>query len=824
MKCFSAFLANAALWAGIILPLFTLAFEMQTHACAAEHFDPIPTWGHVLLVALVPAAIFGVWLAGRGAGVGSHGFVTALHGAALAPLLLHLLALGPLNVMACAMLPFAALMLFGAQGGGIMVFMLVLATLGPLAGMIGWIIAAVRLRRVRTALSPEVRRRSRRVGLGALLAGAAAVAVVEWPLVRTYEALRVATFANALASVRAAAIESLRTSRREDFLLRLCYADSRATTVGAFGPLARIFTPEISSVFGVGRGGLETRSFDVDALRGAYFRVTGRVFTDQPPPRLRQWRMLGSRVAEDGRFSGLAWDEARGGESVGARLRGLSLAASRMDWHVDKASALAHGEWTLEFRNTHANAQEARCQMLLPPRACVSRLTLWINDEPREAAFGAKAQVREAYRQTVVVDRRDPVLVNMTGPDRVLTQCFPVPANGTMKIRLGITAPCDGTVGNKLAMPLFLERNFSVPPSLMHSVWAQADAPLRTSLAEANAVQDKQGQWTWQNEVPDAGLSALSFACDSPPVAKTWTEDPFAAAGEGKFLVREIRPTEQPPPAHVIAVVDGSEQMRPHAATIVKALQGIPTSQKVTAILSTDHEPAQFDREAIASRITPHAFRGGRDSMPALKLALRLARESNKPAVIIWLHGPQPWKSDGVSGLEQLIERAVEPPAIQTVCLAHGPNRVLEQLYQSTVLRGESRWDGSEAGLKTLLADACSVGLRPAHEFTRAAEPPSDGAKVWDQMARHFVFEEVLAAFRGQSRVPDAHAKRAARYQLVTPYSGAVVLETQAQYERAGLKPVDASTTPLIPGGVPEPSRMILLLVGLGSLLMRRRR
>ncbi len=96
-----------------------------------------------------------------------------------------------------------------------------------------------------------------------------------------------------------------------------------------------------------------------------------------------------------------------------------------------------------EFRNQHEWSQrEARAQVLLPPGGVVSRVTLWVNGEPREAAFAGRGEVRAAYQQVAVQQRRDPVLVTMSGPDRVLVQCFPIqPNGGTMKIRLGITVP-----------------------------------------------------------------------------------------------------------------------------------------------------------------------------------------------------------------------------------------------------------------------------------------------------------------------------------------------------------------------------------------------
>jgi len=52
---------------------------------------------------------------------------------------------------------------------------------------------------------------------------------------------------------------------------------------------------------------------------------------------------------------------------------------------------------------------------------------------------------------------------------------------------------------------------------------------------------------------------------------------------------------------------------------------------------------------------------------------------------------------------------------------------------------------------------------------------------------------------------------------VVTPISGAVVLETQTQYQTAGLKPVDAQSVP----AVPEPSTWVLLVLGL-ALVVRQ--
>jgi len=59
----------------------------------------------------------------------------------------------------------------------------------------------------------------------------------------------------------------------------------------------------------------------------------------------------------------------------------------------------------------------------------------------------------------------------------------------------------------------------------------------------------------------------------------------------------------------------------------------------------------------------------------------------------------------------------------------------------------------------------------------------------------------------------------ATAYQLVTPVSGAVVLETKEQYEAAGLEPVKPGSVPTIP----EPETWAMIIVALLILVLRRR-
>jgi hypothetical protein len=70
------------------------------------------------------------------------------------------------------------------------------------------------------------------------------------------------------------------------------------------------------------------------------------------------------------------------------------------------------------------------------------------------------------------------------------------------------------------------------------------------------------------------------------------------------------------------------------------------------------------------------------------------------------------------------------------------------------------------------------------------------------------------------ARKTDEAMRLAGTYQLVTPVSGAVVLETRQQYERAGLEASPADSVPM----VPEPASGALVIVGIVVFMAMRKR
>jgi hypothetical protein len=158
-----------------------------------------------------------------------------------------------------------------------------------------------------------------------------------------------------------------------------------------------------------------------------------------------------------------------------------------------------------------------------------------------------------------------------------------------------------------------------------------------------------------------------------------------------------------------------------------------------------------------------------------------------------------------------------------------GPNRVLEKLEGisavETLPAGAARIE--ELGRIFARWSPGSKALVPVYERTApGAFSQGPGLKrTSDHLARLWAHGRVLElAASGEPKSREQAQALAARYRLVTPVTGAVVLETAEQYEEAGLKMAQAGQNPSIPT-VPEPETWVLigLAVAAAAWTLRRR-
>lgn len=225
--------------------------------------------------------------------------------------------------------------------------------------------------------------------------------------------------------------------------------------------------------------------------------------------------------------------------------------------------------------------------------------------------------------------------------------------------------------------------------------------------------------------------------------------------------------------------------------------------------------------EEIAGLSEKIANGGGADNVAALVKAWDVAAEGPHGAVV-WVHGPQPLLLRPVEELRQRWERRPDGAMLYAVQTEVGPDRVSEKLDGIAAVEPVARAGKLQADLENLFARL--AGRKKRLRFVRVREstghaPAADGRETKEtsaHLARLWANDEVarLLADRGKNRTDEA-IKLAARYQLVTPVSGAVVLENEQQYQQAGLQPVAPGSVPTIP----EPE-MVLLVAVAAALLM----
>jgi Vault protein inter-alpha-trypsin domain len=767
---------------GVAFPAFVIVIEFSSRMCANSFFDPMPTYGHVLVASLVPASNLLVWTSLRdGAPLGVKWLAFA-NGVAIA-------------IAGCYALLFLPLLPIS-----ILALVVVIGLL-PMAPLVSFVCTL----RLRFALRERDKdRTSYRSLVAGLAAGFAVLLVLDIPPAATRLGIQWAT--SSVPSERERGLTLLRRLGDDDLLLRLCYGATARPT----GLLSAFV------MFGGNSVWLDDRQRQAAAspaeAREIYYRLHGEPFNARPAPfENGKWT----------RFADFQFDDDHGGTQVGGRLKGLHMVSSRIDGSISGDDAVAYLEWTVEFRNTEPTDREARLQLALPPGGVVSRATLWVNGEEREAAYGGRGAVRAAYERVAVQQRRDPLLVTSKGADRVLAQAFPVPRDGgTIKFKLGVTAPMELIDESKarLTLPALVDRNFSFAADTSHSVWIEGKQALAASVPRlvANRVDDRL--FRLSGAVNDRDLSRLrpTVTVDRNPNAGRMA----ARIGDGEIVLQDVT-RAAPATAAVMLVIDGSARLADTSTKLIEALDAIPPGIKVGAIIAS--EPMQrialapwsdLQKRNVTRLLRSTSFVGGQDNAPALAEAL-LALEAEPRAALLWVHGPQPISfRDGTVRLEQAAARLSRLPDVVLYSVEPGPNELLPDAPWAWAVRSLPRTGSPEADLSSYFAR--TLGQAPVLTIRRQQTQAAEGlAKGSEHIARLWASGRVLELMRANPSGNRAAAVAlATQYRLVTPVSGAVVLETQQQYDESRLTPVSQATVPT----VPEPHEWALLLIGCAAL------
>ncbi len=764
--------AKLTLIFGVILPSISILVEATSHICAEVFFDPIPTLWHLLLVVFVPLSNLQLWFAIR-RGSTERPFLLGLSNAfALGIAMLY-------TIVYASLLPMA-------------VFALLFVGLGllPMAPVFALISSIIMRRQLRPLAPPVFPVRAGGLVLGVVVAFAA-VAVAELPSTLTRIGLQHA--ASGSSAERDNGLRILRKWGNKDALLRACYDRSGNATdlVGYLFSLKDTVGPQ--------------------QAREVYYRLTGEAFNpDVPIERIGgHWRMP----------TLISFDPDLGRRNISGKIQGLTLSGSRMDASVDANGGLGYLEWTLRFKNDSPEQQEARAQVKLPKGAVVSRLTLWVNGEEREAVFAGRAKVEQAY-QSVVHRRQDPALVTTAGRDRILVQCFPVPIGGEMQIRLGITVPLDmqNRAEGLFQLPQFIDQNFTISDAFRHAIRIESNSTVAPNGSSLTRFNDKVVEGT----LIDSGLfgpegTIITRAPESDSLS--WSRD--TRSNDKRVIQQKLVPLTRAKKETLVFVIDTSIGMRRFSKEIADSIRALPSELDLKLLFAGDNgvneslsnvtagTPAE-----LAQAIEAASFDGGADSLPSLEKAWLVAAQKPNGAVV-WIHGPQPIALSPIERLRQSCEHPGNGTLLYSVETEKGLNLIgerLDALHSFQPFHGTGQLS---IDLKNLFAELS--GQKESWKFVRSSvksggsNVQNDGAEASPQLATLWAFDEVnrLIASNAQN---DA-ARLASEYRIVTAVSGAVVLETDEQYKQAGLEPPGSVPT------IPEPEVVVLLAIA-GTMLL----
>ena len=765
---------------GVVLPALTLGIEMCTAMCAEVFFDPIPTYFHVLLVAFVPFANFVtiLWLR-KGAPEVSEKTLSRyanMNSVAFAIALFYALIFLP-------MVPIAFI--------GVVAWGLGFLPMSPLLALPSTLV-------FRSYIHGASRQRSRL--FPTIFVGTSIVALllfsIEFHSGLTHIGMQMSLMENPLH--REQGVKFLRSFAEPGVIYELA-SGTRAPHISLPALLVNCMGKHIR----------RSKASEI------YYRVYGQHWSKAPlhhRNRRWSWRKVEHRRYRFHRDGAVHWDSWQGTSYVGPELSGLSMTSSRFEGTTDGDGALGYLEWTMIFRNESKVQREARALVSLPTDGVVSRVTLWVKGEECEAAFAGKAKVKAAY-QRIVRRRRDPLLVTEKGKGRVLVQCFPIEPNKTMKIRLGITFPL--FLPNKdrgtFNLPQILERNFAIPKSTAHYIWFESKRPMDATTMDLKSDEKADGRYSLSGNLTNGAFANTPITINTlrdSSITEVWCSD-IRDVEEGVIRQRFVDYEHAASPRHLYVILDGSVTMKNHLPAIKVALASIPKNIKTTLFRAGEMV------EELKQPLENFNCAGGCDNALALQEAINRAEaEGQTRACILWLHGPQPIHLS-TNSLAHNLSRASLP--CYHLQVQSGMNVVVSDLTSSGLLKvvprhGQivedleglfNRWAGSHRVL-------AGYRLRVAYEVFNCADEGSHETSA--HLVRLWARDEVERLARSRKKgAREKAVELAARWQLVTSVSGAVVLESAAQFKEAGLEAVDKNTVPT----VPEPEEWALIILTL---------
>lgn len=499
---------------------------------------------------------------------------------------------------------------------------------------------------------------------------------------------------------------------------------------------------------------------------------------------------------------------------------------------LDPGHRLAYTEKTLTvghkaFKEQRGpDTQEAIYTFFLPEGGVVTSLSLWVNGVEQPARLTSKSKAKAAYTAIVGRERRDPAVVHWQEGNTVQVRVFPVTTAEPRRFKIGITSPLQ-LEGEHLN---YGNITFDGPPALLasedDSLFLEGNA--RLSDVPLFFEKTKSGAATYDGRY----RHGWSATCDLPPLAHSV----FSFDGKTYQAQPYTPETETFQPEKIYLDLNQSWSTSEWKA-LLRMLKGravyVPTPTGFEAL--TEEKTGPLFRKAQQLRYSLFPFHRLVKPETALVIS-KSAHPTPRPADLE--------ESDFRTGLEALT--SAKP--IRVFHLGRDAESAGDlSAYLRSLAEARSIFctPGSLSDLEKALAEN-RFRKKPEDEHTVAlpaagmlltevdspqqSEAPSSASPTRDGMFRLFAYNRIMQALGSRREEQDDLVELAEQANVVTPVSSLVTLETQADYERFGIKPTEGlnalgNASLGNSGSVPEPHEwaLIVLMLLAGAWAWRRR-
>lgn len=585
------------------------------------------------------------------------------------------------------------------------------------------------------------------------------------------------------------------------------------------------------------------KNSDVQKL---YFTVTGKPFRDE----------------KDENFSSMS-DEYLSRHVVGERIPGLKLVRSAINGACSPDNLASTIGWTYVFHNDTPSAKEARAEIALPPDAVITDFTVWQDGEPIEANFAATGKATN-QANNVEIGHENTGMISSLGRNRYLLHCYPVAEGKELRVQTTMVVPMRLETLNSatLTLPRFVCSNFGLDGE--HNLHLESNHKLSSKVEGLNVSKSPNGSEVIEGSLEPSQIEHSPIIVNAERSASSLTlvaKDPVAAAqaykdllaedarkkakleeeiakemgnldGKGlvvmidgahgvkqqledvrnvmnqrnkaikqiqmkermkepRFAAQSIHEVTSKAPNRVVVVLDGSQSVKMRLPEIKKAFQSIPASVPVSVMVASQEDellakPTPL-KEAL-SILDKVQFEGGQNNLKAVVRAAEVAGQA-KGGVVLWIHGAQPALFPNI----YIMSPFASKPSFYEVSLDSGETDTLEYFKNHSeisgffpVLAGNNltgnlsdfflKWQPGrrdyQSKIDTLSALPKGVGT------TKATVQMLSGREERELVLLHAA--KTIETLIKQKRY-DRAAIMALQYKIVTPVSCAVILnETNA--------------------------------------------